>query len=254
MPIPWVSLRSYTPGGKRLTLAARISGDAKTSFPNGKPGAAPADDKKNGDKPAIAPTDTKPIRTTWQTEPLTPSSSPTSDLLARPVLGEPARLDGARGVVPTAHNAALVLSALENLSGSNALIALRGRGVNERPFTWVEELRRNAERQFREKEQSLEARLKTAQDELAKLQTSGASGVVLSQKEREAAEKFRAEMLDTRSELREVKRALSSRYRRTRRLAQVRQHRTCALVIAFGGLAWRRTWRRPPERRERKED
>lgn len=112
-------------------------------------------------------------------------------------------------VMPAAHNAAFVIGALDNLSGNNALIALRGRGVRERPFTYVEALRRDAERRFRDKEQALEQKLKTAQEELGKLQASGEGvSVILSQKEREAVEKFRSEMLDTRRQLREVKLAL----------------------------------------------
>ena len=99
-------------------------------------------------------------------------------------------------------------------------------------------MRRNAERQFREKEQALEARLKTAQDELAKLQTSGASGVVLSQKEREATERFRAEMLDTRRELREVKRALRSDIDALDGWLKFANIALVPLMIVFGGLGW----------------
>ena len=223
-------LRSYVPGGKPLTLAARLSGETKSAFPNGKPGTE-SRAKEDGDKsnPDASHTVSGAINAIVVAD---------SDLLADQFWVSRQDLMGQEAIIPTAHNAALVLSALENLSGSNALIALRGRGVNERPFTWVEELRRNAERQFREKEQALEARLKTAQDELAKLQTSGASGVVLSQKEREATEKFRAEMLDTRRELREVKRALRSDIDALDGWLKFANIALVPLMIVFGGLGW----------------
>lgn len=223
-------LRSYVPGGKQLILAARLSGETKSAFPNGKPGAEPA--------VGAAKPDAKPDPNHTTAGAINAIVIADSDLLADQFWVSRQDLMGQEAVIPTAHNAALVLSALENLSGSNALIALRGRGVNERPFTWVEELRRNAERQFREKEQSLEARLKTAQDELAKLQTSGASGVVLSQKEREATDRFRAEMLDTRRELREVKRALRSDIDALDGWLKFANIALVPLMIAFGGLGW----------------
>ena len=45
---------------------------------------------------------------------------------------------GQQVAIPNAHNATFVLAALENLSGSDALISLRGRGVSDRPFELVE--------------------------------------------------------------------------------------------------------------------
>ncbi|OYW55153.1 MAG: ABC transporter [Hyphomicrobium sp. 32-62-53] len=234
-------LRAYTPGGKELTLAARLSGEAKTAFPNGKPAAEP--EKKEGDsadtaKSAEAKTDTKPGADLVKSGTVNAIVVADADMLADQFWVSRQEMLGQEAVMPTAHNAALVLSALENLSGSNALIALRGRGVNERPFTWVEELRRNAERQFREKEQALEARLKSAQDELAKLQSSGASGIVMSQKERDAMEQFRTVMLETRRELREVKRALRSDIDRLDGWLKFANIALVPLMIAFGGLGY----------------
>ncbi len=242
-------LRSYVPGGKQLTLAARISGDARTAYPDGKPAAATpetkADTAKDGDKSKDGAAAEAGDKSASKPDPNHAASGAInvlvvadSDLLADQFWVSRQELLGQEAVMPTAHNAAFVLSALENLSGSNALIALRGRGVNERPFTWVEELRRNAERRFREKEQMLEARLKKAQDELTKLQESGASGVAFSQKEREAVESFRAEMLETRRELREVKRALRSDIDALDGWLKFANIALVPLMIAAGGVGW----------------
>jgi ABC-type uncharacterized transport system involved in gliding motility auxiliary subunit len=236
-------LRSYTPGGKALTLAARISGEARTAFPDGKPASAP--EQKDGDQKDAGASSPVTDKAEKKAEPDFARSGTVNaivvadaDMLADQFWVSRQDLLGQEAIVPTAHNAAFVLSALENLSGSNALIALRARGVNERPFTWVEELRRNAERQFREKEQALEARLSSAQEELAKLQRSGASGIVLSEKEREAVENFRSEMLDTRRELREVKRALRADIDQLDGWLKFANIALVPLMIAVGGLGY----------------
>ena len=61
--------------------------------------------------------------------------------------------------MPNSHNAVFVMNALENLSGGEALSGLRGRGVDDRPFTVVNELRRDAEQKYRKNEQALMAKL-----------------------------------------------------------------------------------------------
>ena len=237
-------LRSYQPGGKALDLAVRINGEAKSAYPSGKPAAEP-EKKEAGQKESEADNAAGPasVKSATQPDPGFVASGTVNaivvadaDMLADQFWVSRQDLAGQEAIVPTSHNAAFVLSALENLAGSNALIALRARGVNERPFTWVAELRRDAEQKFREKEQALEARLKSAQDELARLQNSGASGIVLSAKEREAVEQFRAEMLDTRRELREVKRALSADIDSLDGWLKFTNIALVPLVIAVGGL------------------
>lgn len=218
-------LRSYTPGGKKLTLAARLSGEAKSAFPEGKPKTeAPQSAEATANASSAANTSeakAAEASAATQAKEEDPKANHVasgkinvivvadSDILADQFWVDRRQLMGQDVVMPAAHNAAFVIGALDNLSGNNDLIALRGRGVKDRPFTYVDALRRDAERRFRDKEQALEQKLKTAQEELAKLQTSGEGGsVILSQKEREAVERFRGEMLETRRELREVKRAL----------------------------------------------
>ena len=151
--------------------------------------------------------------------------------------------------MPTAHNAAFVVGALENLSGSNALIGLRGRGVKDRPFTLVEDLRRSAEQKFRAKQEALEEKLKSAQSELQKIQTSSAGSAVLSEKEQEAVGKFRAEMLNTRRELRNVKHALRQNIDD---LGGWLKFANIAFVpLMLGAAAFGLSWRRTRQRRQK---
>jgi ABC-type uncharacterized transport system involved in gliding motility auxiliary subunit len=99
-----------------------------------------------------------------------------------------------------------VINALENLAGGEALATLRGRGVNDRPFESVANIRREAERRYREKEQGLNAKLKDLQGKLQTMETRSGDGgqILLSDKDRQTIEGFRTEMLEVRRELRGV--------------------------------------------------
>ena len=152
---------------------------------------------------------------------------------------------GQQVAVPNASNSAFVVNALDNLSGSESLIALRARGTDERPFKLVAELRRDAERRYREKEQALTAKLKEVQDQLAKFE-SGAEGgaVILSESDRQSIDKFRADMLSTRRELREVKRALREDIDRLDGWIKFANIALVPLLIGAAGVGWAAMQRR----------
>ena len=113
---------------------------------------------------------------------------------------------------PIADNASFVVSAIDNLMGSNELISLRAPARNDRPFTVVDDLRRTAERRFLAEQEALERRISETERRLIELQTEGAAGLP----EDAAAEArveteiqaFRAELLDSRKKLRDVQRNL----------------------------------------------
>jgi ABC-type uncharacterized transport system involved in gliding motility auxiliary subunit len=78
--------------------------------------------------------------------------------------------------------------------------------VNDRPFERVADIRRDAERRYREKEQTLNAKLKDLQGKLQQMETKSGEGgqVLLSDKDRQTIEGFRNEMLEVRRQLRSV--------------------------------------------------
>ncbi len=254
-------LRNYKPHGT-LVLAARVSGEAQSAFPDGPPtDAKMADAKKadaKADKGGSKPDAAKPEAAASASADKTPKDKTAkdksthiasgkvnaiviadTDLMADQFWVDRRELLGQQVVVPTAQNAALVVGALENLSGNDALISLRARGVTDRPFTLVEDLRRNAERKFREKEQALTQRLQSLQQGLNKLESSqGGGAVLLSEEERAAADKFRADMLHTRRELRDVKLALRRDIDRLDGWLKFANIGLVPLAIGFGGLGW----------------
>ena len=162
-----------------------------------------------------------------------------SDMLADQFWVDVRDFLGQQVAIPNASNAAFVVNALDNLSGSEALIALRGRGTDDRPFQLVSELRRDAERRYREKEQALTTKLKEVQDQLAKYENTGDGGnVLLSESDRQAIDRFRADMLTIRRELREVKRALREDIDRLDGWLRFANIGLVPLLIGIGGGGW----------------
>lgn len=260
MPDPVGLLRAYKPEGKALVLAARISGPANSAYPDGVPKPVPdkkdeADKSKGDDKAKqdqSKPAEAKDAKdTATQAKPHKPSGRinaivvADADMLADQFWVDVRDFMGQHVAIPNASNAAFVVNALDNLSGSESLIALRGRGAEDRPFKLVNELRRDAERRYREKEQALTAKLKEVQDQLAKLEKAGEGGsVILSESDRAAIDKFRADMLATRRELREVKRALRQDIDRLDGWLKFTNIALVPLLIGVGGLGWAAVRRR----------
>ncbi|MFV0295037.1 MAG: GldG family protein, partial [Hyphomicrobiaceae bacterium] len=205
-PNPLAILKAFKSGGKPLMLAARIGGEAKTAFPDGPPKdekAKPADDKKGADnkeakdKPATADkaeAAAKPDGKNEKSAKAGDKAKPTDanrqikagrvnvvviadvDMLNDNFWVEVRNFLGQQVTIPVADNAGFVINALENLSGGDALADLRGRGIVERPFTRVVDIRRHAELQFRQKEEALNAKLKDLQAKLARVETKGGNG------------------------------------------------------------------------------
>jgi ABC-type uncharacterized transport system involved in gliding motility auxiliary subunit len=244
MPDPLALSRDFKSGGKPLMLAARITGEAKTAYPDGRP--KPAEEAK-GDKPAAEAVKDKPAEAP-KGEAVVPhfASGPVnviliadSDLLADQFWVSIQELLGQRMAMPQAHNAAFVINALENLSGGEALATLRGRGVNDRPFERVANIRRDAERRYREKEQALNAKLKDLQGKLQQMETKSGEGgqILLSDKDRQTIEGFRGEMLEVRRELRGVQADLRRDIDRLDGWLKFFNIAAIPLLIGLGGIA-----------------
>jgi ABC-type uncharacterized transport system involved in gliding motility auxiliary subunit len=237
-------LRGYKRGGKALTLAARVSGEAKTAFPGGRPPAAP-EPKKEGD---AAKKDTPPPSDKKADAPARPQVTDgkvnvviiaDTDFMQDQFWVDVREFLGQQVAVPNAHNGAFVLAALENLSGTDALISLRARGVTDRPFELVDDLRRDAEQRFRNKEQELTARLRDVQTKLASLEKEGTGdSVTLTDPERQEIEKFRGDMLSIRRDLREVKRELRKDIDRLGGVLKFANIAAVPLLIGIAGIAW----------------
>lgn len=229
--------REFEPSGERLLLGARISGLAKTAFPDGAPEGLPAEE---GEERVHLDEAAAPIQVIVVSD---------ADMLADRFWVQESNFFGQRMVVPTADNAAFLINALENLTGTPALSALRGRGQVSRPFTVVEDLRRDAEQQFRAKETELLGRLETLQGEISAIQVNqaGQGEGLIGEDDQRAITNYRSELLSTRKELREVQRSLRENIDQLEGLLKFIN--IAGVPIVFGGImiclgVWRR--RRAP--------
>jgi ABC-type uncharacterized transport system involved in gliding motility auxiliary subunit len=195
VPNPQQLLADFAPTGEQYVMAARISGPARSAFADGRPG-----DVVDTGAEHIAESDGT-INLIVVTD---------SDLMADRTWVQVQQFLGRTFALPDADNGAFVINALDVLSGSSELIGLRSRGVSFRPFEVVEELQREAEDQFRETEQALQARIGETEKKLAELQTGGSTGgtLVLTPEQSQAIAEFRQELVATRKELRDVQLAL----------------------------------------------
>lgn len=209
---PDALLRDYKPAGRRFMLAARVTGEAASAFPDGPPKAQDKDQGKEAQgegKPAAeaAPASAHLARSNG---PINVVVMADADLLADQFWVQVQDLMGSRIAVPTAGNGPMVINALDHLTGSSALIGIRSRGGFLKPFTVIEDLRKSAELRFREKEQQLSTRLEETDRRLRELESrkQGEDAPVLNDEQRQELIDFRRERLEIRKELREVRRSL----------------------------------------------
>ncbi len=195
VPNPEDLLANFVASGEQYTLAARIAGPANSAFPEGRPtdgvntGREHINEAQGGINVIVVAD---------------------SDLLHDRSWVRVQQFSGQNYAVPAADNGAFVVNAIDVFAGSSELIALRSRGAASRPFEVVQELQRQAEDQFRETEQVLEARIAETEAKLANMQSGENQGgnVILSAEQTQAIAEFRSELVATRKELRDVQLAL----------------------------------------------
>ncbi len=187
-------LQNFKSEDKKLNIAVRINGIAKTAFPEG------------------APKGMEGITTIIKEskEPINIIAVADTDMLEDKFWVNIQNFLGQKLAMPRANNDAFLINAIDNLSGSNDLISLRTRGRSSRPFTTVVQLKREAEQEFQAKEKALQAKLNQTEQKLNAMQQQkqGQNAAILSLEQRQEIEKFRATQVSTRKELRAVQHEL----------------------------------------------
>lgn len=190
LPDPSELMNDFTPSGENYVLAARLSGPLKTAFPD-----------RSGEGH------------------LAESSEPAQILLFADVDMASNRLwvqvqnfFGQQIQNPFANNGDLLVNGIDNISGSGSLISVRGRGSSSRPFTVVQEMKRDADDQFRAKQQQLEEELRETERKLGELQQAkgGDDALILSGEQQAELLKFQQRRGEIRKELRAVQRELDA--------------------------------------------
>ena len=198
---PQKILNQYKSDNRSFTIAARFSGRVKSTFPEGPPPPEKSDkDSNDKSKKPLPP------HLNESNKDLNMIVFADTDLLTSRFWVREQDFFGQRIQVPVSNNADFLVNSLENLSGSQALISLRSRGLSIRPFYRIRDLATAAEGKYRSTEQTLSAKLKDLQKKISGLQTSDKAdtNIVLTSEQSKAFQNFRIEMLGVRKKLREV--------------------------------------------------
>jgi ABC-type uncharacterized transport system involved in gliding motility auxiliary subunit len=212
--------------GIRYTIAARITGPVDSAYPNGPP-------------PDLKPVAGPPIAH------LAKSSTPANivviadtDFLMDYLWVQQRELLGQRIAQAFANNGDLIANVLDNLSGSGALISIRGRASFSRPFERVDALKRQADDRLRAKALELQSELQQTESKLTELQSkrNDQSSIMLSPEQEEELKRFTAEKTRVRKELRETQRGLDVDINRLGSRLKVINIALAPLVVAIAGV------------------
>ncbi len=216
----------FKPTGTRYALAARITGPVDSAFPNGPPG-----DQKPPAGPPVA-------HLAKSTAPASIVIIADTDLLMDYMWIQTREVFGQRVAQAFASNGDLVANILDNLSGSSALISVRGRATFSRPFERVDALKRRADDRLRGKVQELQGELQQTESKLTELQSkrNDQTSLVLSPEQEVELKRFVAEKARIRKELRETQRGLDVDINRLNTWLKIINMAIAPLCVALVGV------------------
>ncbi len=138
-----------------------------------------------------------------------------------------------------AGNGDFVQNAVDSLAGTNDLINLRSRGSALRPFTRVDRIRKAADDRYEAQEKELQDRLKETQAKLSSIKPEeDANGnVTLTPDEQKSIDQFRSQIVQTRTELRQVQLALRENIDRLKDRLVVLDVGLVPLLVAIAAIA-----------------
>lgn len=190
-------MKDLHPDGVKRTLAARLSGTFSTAFPKGP-------DYKEGSTNAIP-------------EVVASGKGAVvifadSDFLADQFCVQTMNTMFGPIAQPINDNLVLFANVIEQYAGREELIGVRSRGPSNRPFVKVNELEAKAMAKWQRKQNDLEAALQETQQRLSALQKqkSGNDRLILSKEQQEEIQQFRKTQADTRRQLKNVRKELTS--------------------------------------------
>ena len=253
---PEALLDDFTPSGDAYVIAARLTGSLNSAFPHGppaedvpdaegdladgEPGAEsePAQAESAGDSPMDPAVDSaESDAATAEPGPDHLDSTDAAnvilvgdvDVLSDRLWVQRQNFLGQQLTTAFANNGDFLINALDNLSGSADLIGIRARGTYSRPFTRVQALRRQADAQFRQTEQRLQAELTETEARLGELQAARTDegSLLMSEAQQAEIQRFLDQQVRIRQDLRAVQRNLD---RSIERLGAVLQFINIGLV------------------------
>lgn len=201
-PSPTRLLADFRADGERRVIAARIRGNLRSAFPDGPPPVAEGQERP-ADFPAHRAATEGAANIVVAND---------ADILEDRFWVRVQDFFGQQVASPFSGNGTFVVNLADTLAGSDAMISLRSRGEGQRPFEVVDNIRRQADAQFRQSEQQLTERLTATERRLRELRqgtgTEGAarnaSQTVITPEQRAEIDRAREEIAATRRQLRGV--------------------------------------------------
>ena len=207
-PDPKKLLAEFIPSGKKITIAARLTGKVKSAFPSGKPAEPPKDPSKPDAKKEETKSDA-------------PLLAESKDSINVVLIADADFIDDRFwvreerlfGQIPMMskfrQNGDFISNAVDNLSGSTDLISIRARGDSERPFTRVQAMLADAETKYRVEEDALEQQVQKTRSKIEEIQRTRAdqkdSSIILTPEQQAEIAKLRTEAAETDKKLRQVR-------------------------------------------------
>ncbi len=185
-------LAGLSSAGEPLIAAVRLSGKAQSAFPDGPVGDSTQQTHRE------------------MTEALQVAIVADTDILSDRLWVQVQNFFGQQIASAFADNGSFITNLVDNLSGSSALINVRSRGQYTRPFEVVEKLRREAEAQYLQSAEDLQAQLAETERQLTELESGRVDDglLTLTPEEEAALVRFQDEKLRIRKELRDVRHQL----------------------------------------------
>ena len=223
---PATLFADFKPSGETYVVAGRLQGRPKSAFPDKAGEGHLAEASADANVVLIADTDVATDRLWVQIQ----------NFLGQQLMNA------------FANNGDFVVNAVDNLTGSSALISVRGRATAQRPFTTVNALKRDADDRFRAKEQELNRELSETEQKLNELQRgkSAEQALILSPEQKAELERFQDQKVRIRKDLRQVRRQLDAEIESlgtTLKFVNIALMPLLLTLAAAGFAYWRR--RRP---------
>lgn len=237
------AMRGFEPGNKAWPLAVRLSGTFRTAFPEGRPADPAAKDKPAAEAAPHLATGGKENAVVVVGD---------VDMLADGAAVDVQEVLGQRIIVPSNGNLAFALGLVEQVSGGDALASLRSRASAFRTLTVMRELEAEAQKQYFGKIRALEAELQKTSEKLQSVQKatgSAAKGAqIISAEQQKELEAFRTRVIQTKKELKEVRRSLRQDAEAVAFWTKVANIALMPLLVAALGLGVALTRRRRAQR------
>jgi ABC-type uncharacterized transport system involved in gliding motility auxiliary subunit len=244
-PDPARILADFRPDGTHRTIAARVRGQLNSAFPDGPP-PPPEGAERPADFPAHRAHSEGAANLVVFAD---------ADVLEDRFWVRTQDFFGQQVATPFSDNGSLVANIVDTFAGGDALISLRSRGESIRPFTVVDDIRRDADARFRQTERELTERLQVTERRLRELRQGqggerGQAAAVITPEQRAEIDAARAQIVQTRQQLRAVQLDLRRDIERTEVWLRVVNIAAVPLLLALFaiGLGIARSRRRSAAR------